>query len=118
MTSINVPQIFLSLSGKDDAFVAKVWKHLPEGLALFYRKSFKNGEELLSAMEAAMQPPSLFFLLRKIPLNLTGSNSKLTTPGLRKSKDQISEFLRFQYAAGTTAMLPAWMRPWPVSRRC
>jgi len=96
MTSINVPQIFLSLSGKDDAFVAKVWKHLPEGLALFYRKSFKNGEELLSAMEAAMQPPSLFFLLRKIPLNLTGSNSKLTTPGLRKSKDQISEFLRFQ----------------------
>jgi hypothetical protein len=60
MTSINVPQIFLSLSGKDDAFVAKVWKHLPEGLALFYRKSFKNGEERLSAMEAAVDAASVF----------------------------------------------------------
>src|SRR6202051_114717 len=47
MTSIRVPQIFLSLSGKDDAFVEKVWRHLPEGLAVFYRKSFQNGQELL-----------------------------------------------------------------------
>jgi hypothetical protein len=31
-----------------------------KGLALFYRKSFKNGEERLSAMEAAVDAASVF----------------------------------------------------------
>jgi hypothetical protein len=61
MTSA-VPQVFLSLSGKDDAFVERVWRNLPEGLAFFYRKSFENGQKLIDAMEAGVDRSSVFAL--------------------------------------------------------
>jgi hypothetical protein len=57
-----LPSVFLSLSGADDDFVARVHAHLPDGLAYFYRKSFLNGENLIAAMEDRVGKSTLFVL--------------------------------------------------------
>lgn len=57
-----VPQVFLSLSGSDDAFVEAVHAELPDGLAVFYRKSFENGRSLLDEMEKHVDRASVFVL--------------------------------------------------------
>jgi tetratricopeptide (TPR) repeat protein len=57
-----LPSVFLSLSGTDEKFVARVHERLPEGLAYFYPRSFANGEDLLSAMESRVGKASIFVL--------------------------------------------------------
>lgn len=112
MTSIRVPQIFLSLSGKDDTFVEKVWRHLPEGLAVFYRKSFQNGQELLSAMEAAVETSSVFALFAsKESVASHWVKFEIDTARLTKLKRPAFRILVFPIESDVNiSMLPAWMR--------
>src|SRR5712692_10265490 len=112
MTSTNVPQVFLSLSGQDDTFVEKVWRHLPEGLALFYQKSFKNGQELLSAMEAGVEKASLFVLFAsKASIESHWVNFEIDQARFSKIKKSNFKVLIFPIAPDATVeMLPQWMR--------
>src|ERR1700733_1667314 len=57
-----LPNVFLSLSGHDEPFVAKVEEHLPDGLAHFYSRTFVTGELLLEAMERRVEGGAIFAL--------------------------------------------------------
>jgi hypothetical protein len=57
-----LPTVFLSLEGTDERSVAQVQRFLPDGLAFFYRRSFANGEALISAMEERVGKASLFVM--------------------------------------------------------
>lgn len=57
-----LPSAFLSLSGDDDEFVARVRTLLPDALAHFYPRSFSNGENMISAMEERVGSSAVFVL--------------------------------------------------------
>ncbi|WP_408595021.1 TIR domain-containing protein (plasmid) [Paracoccus marcusii] len=57
-----LPTVFLSLEGSDERYVEEVQRFLPDGLAYFYKKSFENGESLISAMEDRVGKSSMFVL--------------------------------------------------------
>ena len=55
-------KVFLSLSSVDRSFVLKVRSRLPAGLAHYYEKSFRNGEDLLNEMARTINDSCLFVL--------------------------------------------------------
>jgi len=57
-----LPNVFLSLSGSDAAFVKAVEEFLPDGLAHFYPKTFTNGENLIASMEMRVADSEIFVL--------------------------------------------------------
>jgi len=110
--SLNVPQAFLSLSGEDDAFVEKVYRHLPDGLAFFYRKSFKNGEEILGAMERGVDRSSLFvFFASQASIASHWTNFELDQARLAAIRRPNFKILLFPLTPTIIpSMLPAWVR--------
>ncbi|MBF5044504.1 TIR domain-containing protein [Aggregicoccus sp. 17bor-14] len=113
-----VPQVFLSLSGYDDAFVEKVWRRLPEGLALFYKKSFANGQKLLDAMEEGVDRSSVFVLFAsKHSIDSCWVGFEVDQARLAKIQRPNLRVLVFPLSADiTSAVLPTWMRQYWVSR--
>jgi len=59
---VMLPAVFLSLSGSDTHFVEAVYRLLPDGVAHFFKATFANGEDLVSAMERRVEGTSLFVL--------------------------------------------------------
>jgi hypothetical protein len=113
-----VPQAFLSLSGIDDSFVEKVFRHLPEGLAFFYRRSFKNGQALLDAMEAAVDQSSVFVLfaspasLQSVWVHFEISRARLAA--LQRPTFRILVFPLTPELS--TSSLPSWMQEFWVPK--
>ena len=56
------PQIFLSLSFVDAAFVTAVRSRLPSGVARYFERSFERGEDLIDAMERGLDQSQVFVL--------------------------------------------------------
>jgi tetratricopeptide (TPR) repeat protein len=113
-SSVNV---FLSLSGTDDAFAERVWKRLPVGLAFFYRRSFVNGEELLSEMERGIQQASIFvFLASQASIKSCWVGFELDQARLQRIQHRHFKVLVFPIESGVSpTMLPQWMRQYWVS---
>ncbi|MBS0245610.1 MAG: TIR domain-containing protein [Proteobacteria bacterium] len=107
-----IPQVFLSLSGKDDQFVEKVWRHLPEGLALFYRYSFANGERLLEAMENGVDQASVFvFFASADSIESCWARFEVDRARIAKIKRPNIRTLVFPLSRDITpTMLPGWMQ--------
>lgn len=107
-----IPQVFLSLSGSDDEFVEKVWRHLPEGLAIFYRNSFGNGEKLLEVMEQGVSQSAVFVFfasVNSIASHWTGF--EIDRARLAKIRRPSFKILVFPLTADIVpSMLPAWMQ--------
>lgn len=109
---MKLPNVFLSLSGHDDQFVAKVHKRLPDGLAHFYPQSFKNGEELISAMESRIQESSLFALfVSAASVESRWVHFEIDSARLALIKGQMNKILVVPIDGSTNLEnLPAWMR--------
>jgi hypothetical protein len=116
--SLMLPTVFLSLEGGDQDFVEKVRRFLPDGLAYFYPRSFRNGEELISAMEERVGQASMFALF--------ASKKAVTSPwvGFEIERARVSAIRdkRFRIIVVpidpdvTHNDLPAWMRDYWVGR--
>jgi TIR domain len=111
-----LPTVFLSLEGADEHLVAKVQRFLPDGLAYFYRRSFANGEALISAMEERVGKASLFVLFA------TKKAAKSPWVGFEIDKARLAKIKdpRFRVIVVpldlqiTHADLPTWMRDYWV----
>lgn len=107
-----IPQVFLSLSGEDDDFVDRVWRHLPEGLAIFYRKSFRNGQKLLEAMEAGVEASTVFvFFASEASLRSRWAGFEIDQARFNAIRRANFRILVFPLEAKvSSSMLPAWMQ--------
>ena len=113
-----VPQVFLSLSGKDGVFVNSVWSRLPVGLALFYKKGFSNGENLLDEMEKGAANASIFVLFAShASLESCWVGFEIDQARLAKVQRPNLRILVFPLSRDiTSAMLPTWMQQYWVPR--
>lgn len=113
-----VPQVFLSLSGKDDDLVNRVYRHLPEGLAIFYRKSFANGELLMDAMESSVAHSTVFvFFASKHSLGSPWVQFELSRARLAKLQRPTFRILVFPLSSDVDfSGLPAWMQEYWIPR--
>jgi hypothetical protein len=107
-----IPQVFLSLSGEDDDFVDRVWRHLPEGLAIFYRKSFRNGQKLVEAMEAGVEASAVFvFFASEASIRSRWTGFEIDQARLSAIRRPNFRILVFPLEAKVLrSMLPAWMQ--------
>lgn len=107
-----LPTVFLSLSGVDSLFVESVYKNLPDGLAYFYKKSFENGENLISAMEERVGQSRLFVLFAsRASVNSVWVNFEIDRARIAKIKDRTFKYLVFPIDRDVTHKdLPAWMQ--------
>lgn len=107
-----IPQVFLSLSGKDDAFVEAVWRRLPIGLAMFYRKAFHSGEYLLTEMEKCVGNSSIFvFFASHDSLRSRWVQFEIEQARLEKIQRPDLRLLVFPLTADiSSGMLPPWMQ--------
>jgi len=112
-----IPHVFLSLSGEDDDFVERVWRHLPEGLAIFYRKSFKNGQKLLEAMESGVEHSSVFvFFASEASIRSCWTGFEIDQARLAAIHRPNFRILVFPLQVDITpTMLPSWMRQYWIS---
>ncbi len=113
---MNLPTVFLSLSGDDEAFVKRVNKFLPDGLAYFYPQSFASGENLVSAMEERVGEATMFvFFASKASLNSCWVKFELDRArlsGIKNPKMQVLVFIIERDISRDE--LPAWMREYWV----
>lgn len=115
---ISIPQIFLCLSGQDDAFVDEVWRHLPDGLAVFYRKSFPNGAKLLDEMASHVAQSSVFvFFASKPSLNSRWAGFEVDQARLASIMNPRLKPLVFPLSPDiSVSTLPKWMQNYWVPR--
>ncbi|HUO92646.1 MAG TPA: toll/interleukin-1 receptor domain-containing protein, partial [Rhizomicrobium sp.] len=113
-----LPTVFLSLSGKDEAFVKRVQEHLPDGLAYFYPRSFANGENLISAMEERTEQASIFVLfVSRASIESCWVNFEVDRAKLARIKRPDLRLLAFPIEADVThEELPAWMREYWIPK--
>lgn len=111
-----LPTVFLSLEGTDERFVAQVQRFLPDGLAYFYRRSFANGEALISAMEERVGKASLFVLFAsKNAVKSPWVGFEIDKARLAKIKDPKFRIIVVPLDPEVTyADLPGWMRDYWV----
>lgn len=104
--------VFLSLAGVDAQFVESVHRNLPDGLAHFYPKSFKNGENLISAMEERIGESRLFVLFAsQASVNSVWVQFEIDRARLAKIKDRNFKYLVFPIDSDVSYKdLPAWMQ--------
>lgn len=107
----SVPQVFLSLSGHDDDFVEMVLKHLPQGLAFYYRQSFENGSKLVDAMEAAVTQSSVFaFFASAVSVKSIWAGFEIDRARIEKIKRPNLKIVVFPLSTEVeVSSLPAWM---------
>lgn len=112
-----IPHVFLSLSGEDDDFVERVWRHLPEGLAIFYRKSFKNGQKLLEAMESGVEHSSVFvFFASEASIRSCWTGFEMDQARLAAIRRPNFRILVFPLQIDISpTMLPSWMQQYWIS---
>lgn len=107
-----VTTVFLSLSGVDARFVQSVHNNLPDGLAYFYPKSFKNGENLISAMEERIGESRLFVLFAsRESVKSVWVNFEIDRARLAAIKDRTFRYLVFPIDRDVSYRdLPLWMQ--------
>ncbi|MFT8325533.1 TIR domain-containing protein [Gluconobacter oxydans] len=113
-----LPTVFLSLEGSAEGFVAEVRRFLPDGLAYFYPQSFRNGEELISAMEERVGQASIFALF--------ASKKSVASPwvGFEIERARLAAIKNKNFRVLVIPIdlnvahsdLPAWMRDFWVGR--
>lgn len=113
-----LPTVFLSLEGGDEAFVTKVQRFLPDGLAYFYPRSFCNGEDLVSAMEQRVGKATIFALfVSKSALKSPWVGFEIDRARIAKIKDPKFRIIVIPTDLTVTHTdLPAWMRDYWVGR--
>jgi hypothetical protein len=113
-----LPTVFLSLEGGDQSFVEKVRRFLPDGLAYFYPRSFKNGEELISAMEERIGQASMFALFAsKKAVKSPWVGFEIDRARVAAIKDKRFRIVVIPIDPDVTyADLPPWMRDHWVGR--
>lgn len=113
-----LPTVFLSLEGGDKSFVNKVQRFLPDGLAYFYPRSFRNGEELISAMEQRVGNATMFALFAsKKALKSPWVGFEVDRARIAKIKDPKFRVIVIPTDPTVThADLPVWMRDYWVGR--
>ncbi len=111
-----LPTVFLSLESTDEAFVLQIQRFLPDGLAYFYRRSFANGEALISAMEERVGKASLFVLFAsKKAIKSPWVGFEIDKARLAKIKDPKFRIIVVPLGPEVThADLPGWMRDYWV----
>lgn len=115
---MNLPTVFLSLAGNDEAFVRRVYNFLPDGLAHFYPESFASGENLISAMEERVDEATMFvFFASKSSLKSCWVGFELDRARLSKIKNPKMQVLVFiiENDVGHD-QLPAWMQEYWVRK--
>jgi tetratricopeptide (TPR) repeat protein len=118
MNTNKVPQVFLSLSGTDDAFVEKVRRELPDGLAFFYMKSFKSGANLIDAMQEGIERASIFVLFAsKASLNSVWVKFEIDRARLASIQRPNLKIIIFPIEPGVShSDLPDWMREFWINK--
>lgn len=113
-----LPTVFLSLEASDENFVAQVQRFLPDGLAYFYPRSFSNGEELISAMEARVGQATMFVLFAsKKALSSPWVGFEIDRARVAKIKDPKFRIIVVPVGAQVShADLPPWMRDYWVDK--
>lgn len=113
-----LPKVFLSLEGGDEKFVAQVERFLPDGLAHFYPRSFKNGEQLIQAMEDRLGEATMFTLFAsKKSLASVWVGFEIDRARIAKIKNPTFRVIVVPIDPDVThADLPAWMRDFWVGR--
>lgn len=107
-----LPNVFLSLSDSDAAFVNAVEEFLPDGLAHFYPKTFANGENLVAAMEKRVADSEIFVLFAsRKSIDSVWVGFEVDRARLAKIKNPNVRLLVFPIDPTISARdLPEWMR--------
>lgn len=115
---MQLPTVFLSLSGADEPFVRRVHEFLPDGLAYFYPRSFENGENLISAMEERVAEATMFvFFASKASLASCWVGFELDRARLAMIKKPKTRVLVFTIDKDIDhADLPPWMQEYWVGK--
>ncbi len=113
-----IPQVFLSLSGEDDQFVEGVWRHLPEGLGLFYRQSFQNGQKLLDAMASGVEHASVFvFFASEAAIRSRWVGFEIDQARFATIRRPQLKILVFPLSPNVSpSMLPSWMQQYWIPK--
>ncbi|MCW0221189.1 MAG: TIR domain-containing protein [Prosthecobacter sp.] len=112
-----IPKVFLSLSGKDENYVETVSRHLPDGLAIFYKRSFENGQNLIEAMEQGVESSSVFvFFASQEAIDSCWVKFEIDRARIQKIMRPNIRILVFPLLKSVTpSMLPEWMREFWIS---
>ncbi|MBZ9680938.1 MULTISPECIES: toll/interleukin-1 receptor domain-containing protein [unclassified Mesorhizobium] len=113
---MKLPTVFLSLHGSDERMVEQVHNLLPDGLAYFYPVSFKNGENLVSAMEERTAESSMFvFFVSKKSLKSCWVDFEIDRTKIAKIKKPQTRFLVIFLDRDLNHRdLPSWMQEYWV----
>lgn len=115
---MKLPTVFLSLHGSDERFVKQVQEFLPDGLAYFYPVSFKNGENLISAMVERTNESSMFvFFVSRASLKSCWVDFEIDRARLSKIRNPRTPILVvFLERDLGYADLPSWMQEFWVGK--
>lgn len=104
--------VFLSLSFVDADFVRAVHSRLPRGIARYFERSFERGEDLVAAMERALDETQIFVLFAsREALRSYAVQFEIDEARFRTIMGRIKKVLVFPIEPGVGfSDLPEWMR--------